>query len=666
MRSAINATQVQIKFNQAVKTSTVISNTTTGALNGTNIAFTSLDGKEITESNATAKLSDDGKTLVVTAGLDSSSIQELFAGRYQVVIKNVQNTESKKIADYDEVVNLGKDTTAPTVASVEKQTSKVNKVTFSEPIGTLGNFTFKLANGTVVPSSDVTVSALSTDKKSVTLTVSATKYAGKTITATLLGTKDFAGNLLNPNPTTFNFQVGDKDGVAPTVTSLKAISDSVLEVEFSEEVQNFETSVSADADNRFKVTGGAPVTATKIEQNSNDKKKYTVTLSGSAISSGNSVLADVKINKTITLASTGTSTVTDLSGEDMEADYTQILSIKKDVTAPTLESSQVVEVAGVKYLELKFNEKLSTTTSGTPALPTAVASSASAYKDYVTVSDKNFAFGTAAGDVALTTDGKGVQIKLANAKFDSSALIEGTKYKFKVNATDVASNTTTEPIEVVFTYQADVSADEPKLTNSGGIVANDNNTVTLKFDRELDGASATNVANYSIAGVEVKSATLKPVSSGTQEVVLKLGENTLTGERAISISGVKSKAGIEMKAYNDSVNLTENVKPYVVSAKVTGTKTIEVTFSEEITAAGIADKDDFVIKIGNATTGVAYGTTANALSADNKVVTITLDSALTEAQIAETLTLEAKVGATSAIEDNATNIVKVGSVTIAK
>ncbi len=652
---------MKITFSQPVKKSTVI--TASGSpsvdfLNDTNVAFTSLESpaKNIAigttaGTSAEASLSADGKTLTIMAGGN-----DVFEGRYQLIVQNVENTNSDKIEKYDEIVNLGKDTVAPTVKSVEKVNAATHKITFSEPVNTKGNFTYKLADGTVIPSADIVDSALSADGKSLTLTINSDKmatYSGKTIQVTLLGTTDFARNVITPNPVTFNIAVGEEDGIAPTVSSVKALSDTKIEVVFSEEVQGFNDTNAGN----LTLTGtniASGVKGFSVKQDKVDKKKYVVTLDQSALSSVDSAVADLKIVK---------ANIVDLSGEKMKDDYTAIVTIKKDTVAPKLVSTNVVKDANGQWLELKFDKELD------PTVGTAVAvngTNATAYKNYVTETG-DFAFGGT--NDKLTTDKDGVKIKLADAKFKTADLVDGTKYTFDVDVKGANGVTTTTPIEISFTYNEQASSDKPEVTKNGIAVSQlDNGTITITFNKELDGSSATNTSNYTIPGVQIKSATLKPfdATAQTQDVVLRLGDNDLTGNRNITISGVRSKAGIVMDSKTDVVNLIENINPTMASAKVTGTKTIDVTFSEAITGTGISDKDDFEIKVGD--TVVAYGTTANGLSADGKVVTITLDNALTATDLDKAITIKSLVGGTSAIGDTSTpaNTIKSSTITVAK
>ncbi len=115
-------------------------------------------------------------------------------------------------------------------------------------------------------------------------------------------------------------------------------------VTLSEEVQNFATTTGADAAKRVTLTGGsdiASVTATKIEKDDVDKTKYTVTLSGSALNLVDSALANLKIF--VKGNDDSLTPITDLSGEEMKADYAKIITVAKDQVKPKLVSTNIVE-----------------------------------------------------------------------------------------------------------------------------------------------------------------------------------------------------------------------------------------------------------------------------------------------------------------------------------
>ncbi len=77
---------------------------------------------------------------------------------------------------------------------------------------------------------------------------------------------DKAGNLLTPNPATVSIQKGDKDGVAPTVSSVVQSGAKTFEITFSEALSS-KPAVSLD---------GVIVSAANVSIDSKDAKKVTV------------------------------------------------------------------------------------------------------------------------------------------------------------------------------------------------------------------------------------------------------------------------------------------------------------------------------------------------------------------------------------------------------
>ncbi|BDG45103.1 S-layer homology domain-containing protein [Saccharococcus caldoxylosilyticus] len=307
--SAINAKELVIKFNKAIDKSTVIeaSGANAGTLVDGAITVSSLDNHPVTINNALAALSADGKTLTLQA-----QTTEVFDGRYDISITKgaIKTTDGKDVEGYTDTIKA-EDTVAPSILGTTKVTSTQVKINFSEPInetdtpatGTLLNkVSFKYADGTSV--NGTITYTLSSDKKSLTVDLSDNNItAGKDIVATFVGVKDFAGNIITPNPATVTIQKGQKDGVAPTVVDLKAVNNKTVEVKFSEELAVAPT---------VNITGN-PGTIT-VTQDSTDKTKYIVKTTNALTGL-----------QTVTVAAG----YTDLSGEQGTA-YTKVVNFDVD------------------------------------------------------------------------------------------------------------------------------------------------------------------------------------------------------------------------------------------------------------------------------------------------------------------------------------------------
>ncbi|WP_218276304.1 Ig-like domain-containing protein, partial [Pseudomonas sp. FW305-BF6] len=123
-----------------------------------------------------ASLSEDGKTLTLTT-------TAAVANRYDLVIDGLKAANGKTLPKYQHVVTLAADTTAPTIVSTVKTSASTFKVTFSEPLNSLGTVTYKLADG----STAVVTEDLAPGAKEVTFTLDAGIAAGKVVTATFVG-----------------------------------------------------------------------------------------------------------------------------------------------------------------------------------------------------------------------------------------------------------------------------------------------------------------------------------------------------------------------------------------------------------------------------------------------------------------------------------------------
>lgn len=496
------------------------------------------------------KLSEDGKTLTVTT-------TNAVSKRYNVVIDGIKAKDGSAFAKYDDVVTFAADTTAPAIVSTVKDSASTYTVTFSEPIKEIGTVTFKYADGTPVTDGHVTKEFTAPSNK-VTFTLTPNIAAGKTVVATLIGTQDTASNLLTPNPATVTMVKGALDGVAPTVSAITQTGAATFTVKFSEQL----------AANPTISINGTDVVATNVVKDATDATLYTVTAPD--------VLDGAK-----TIAVKG---FNDLSGE-VGADTSKVVVFTKDAAAPKVASSNVVVDAtdSKQYLELTFDKDVKVDTGKVNGTGTFV-------KDHITnpitVADTEVK--------QDATNKKVVRVNLDTLLGDTTD-VEGATYNLNLKFTGVtsAANVVVEDAKATFTRGKDGVPASGAVAKVKTVVqdATDNNKVNVTFDQAVDGASATNAANYKIDGAVVESVTLLPAVTAagvtTQVAVLNLkaGSNEFTGKRNINISDVKALGSTKvMEPFHTNAEvLKENVAPVVVSAKLTGTQEITLTFSEAVT-----------------------------------------------------------------------------------
>lgn len=550
-------------------------------------------------------------------------------GQYVLTLADnkVNTTAGKSVAAYTSGVFGVEDKVAPAVASVSNLSASVVRVKFTEPLASEGSWTFKLADGsnaTVVPT-------FSAGKDYVDLTIDGGVANGAQITATILGASDYATNLISPNPTTINFVKGAKDGVKPTVSSITSVGLNKFEVKFSEKVQNVDV---AD----FKVNGTALVAGTdSVTVDSEDPTKYIVTLA----TPFNPTLPATSELATIVVNPNATSLITDLSGEQFDG-VSRIVEFKKDTVAPKLVKSEVKKENGEEFLFLTFDE--SVVLSAANALDSL---SAKQLKDFVTTSGTIDLDGSADDKlIAVPGDSKSLKVKLADLRFtptsgSAATLVQGAEYTVTLDGLKDAANNPLAATTIKFVRATDADTAKPVPT----VTTFTNDVITLTFDRQLDGASAINKANYSINGLAVENVTLKP--NNVVEVTLASGTNQLNGARNFTVSGVKSKDGVVMDNFTTSLNLKENVKPTITKAEFVDLSTIRVTFSESVKATTVAEVNnatppaaapvaDFALKLDGADFSNVL---TEVMAADGNTMTITLGTPVNATQYAKTLTV---------------------------
>lgn len=648
---AINGKQLEVKFSHPVLESTVI---TGGNLNTTNIKITSLDDQ--TNTTPVAKLSKDGKTLTITA-----TGNEKFEKRYSIVIQDVTTETGEKFDKYTTTIDV-KDTTRPTLVSVKYSSNGTHPTAvfeFSEPIQNSGfNFSFKRADGknfngaTTLDNTKVNAPAgAGADNKKLEVVLDAVHSDDRNvdIVATLNGVTDYAGNVITPNPQTYTIKyLEDKEG--PKVQNVTVKSNNTLEIKFDKALRNAPTSFTLEQ-------GSTTLTSSTIDKDSDDETLYTVTFSSGTFKNGPATLS--------------IPAVTNVWGHSSDA-TTRLVNIQADTAAPVLQSSRVQTINGVQYLVLTYNEDVETVNGKTVT--------GTYLKDYVTqtatiiTSAANFAKHQAVNDKS-----KVVRLNL-------SGLTEKTNYTLELPrglVTDAWGNESAKT-EVQVNLTGNVSVGKPKLVaqNSGSSFTFGGTTITVNrdhngivqspttndvlyvlFDKAVDGASALNKSNYKIEGATVKDVKIRKNASNEAiiEIEIEKDSATFTGNRQVTISGVKSQVGVEMDSKTTTLYLTENVRPTVEKAELTGASVITLTFSENVDNVGA---NDFEVYVGGTKHSGTFSAARKGSSGDDKKkVEITLQGeTFTANDLAQTITV--KAASTTTTTDEKGNKMNLDTVTV--
>ena len=570
--SAANATQIEIKFNQAVDAKSLFTNGTDGAFKSGVVSIRSIDS--VTDGTLTGELSSDGKVLTITS-------TQLLEKRYDVAIDKVVTANGKNVEKYSEIINIAKDVTAPSITGTERLTANQVKIKFSEPMASAGSATFKLADGTTVNGINGQ-GTLVEDGKAIILDLSGNSVpVSKDITATIIGAADKAGNLLTPNPATVTFQKGDKDGVAPTVSSVTQTGAKTFEIKFSEAIVGKPT-VAID---------NATVNQANVVIDSKDATKVTVT--------ADSVLDGDKI---VTISG-----FVDGSGEN-GATTNRVVKFVKDTVAPKLVSSAVVTdtTDGAEYLEFSFDKDVKLSNAKVDV------TDGSYVKDYVTTQLDDSDITAQPVEYKDSDNHKVIRVKIATLLGNKS--VEGARYSLDLAFTGLSSEAdvpfTTG--QATFTRGTDGTPANNvvlELEDTNPIVAgSDNNQVVVTFKQNVDAATATNAANYIVGGAVVERATVSSTNLKQVTLTLKENSNTFSGVRNVTIQNVKAAgSSVAMATATKTVNLKENVAPTVTAQLQSDLKTIKLTFSENVYQDSSATPDF----------GVLVGTDAYKWDADS-------------------------------------------------
>lgn len=581
----LNAKQVAVTFNTEIDSDSIIANAETKALVPGVVHITAIEDAAAFGS-VTGELSEDGKTLILTAA-------NKFDGRYNMAVVGAESANGDEVESYTGFFNVN-DTVRPAVTGVTYTNGHTAKITLSEPIDDWGTVSL---NNTELELEEAAIGL-----NYILVDLSKLDYE-EAATVTLVGSKDFAGNLISPNPVNIDVKRPAKDVTAPTVESMTVVSDTQIKVVFSEEL----------ASATFEIND-TPVPADKV---SIDKDTVTYYLNADLVDGVNKVKV------------TG---FTDTAENDGEA-VTRQLIVKVDKTAPEIVEQKVLkDKDGKEYLQLAFSEAVElddeTEQTFTGKLVVNYVTNANASFDAVPVVDKD--------------DQTKVNIPLQDAEKGSWTI---QLPKGFVNDLAQAKNDSAAA-EVTFERGEDDQAEPADITV---LVNQTGNKVTLSFSGKIDGAAAVKKENYTVEGAKVESAVLQSNNEDGATVELTFEKDSITanGTYQLTVSGLMSAAGAPIKAEPMDLELKENISPKLKTAALVSGNDIELTFSEAIKADSISESDFELLIGGEAFTGTYTIAPAGSDAAGTKFV-LTLDAngeaggtpGLNSEQLAKAITLE--------------------------
>lgn len=587
--SAINAKQIQVKFNQQVDKDTALDAgnylynlNTTGA---TPVALTAGSGS----GQVTLSLSDDKTTVTITASTLTENIEDVLgittAGTpFQFIVEDVKSAAGKALekATFDLSV---KDTVAPSLVSASASAAASTKkviLEFNEPVDFSTTGVFKV-NGKVVAAS------AGSKPNQVVLTTVDSLLAGSTNTVEILNLKDYAGNLIATNPTTTSFTVAG-DTTAANVTSVTALEDDKIKVVFDKAMDT--TSVSTTTVSVLNANGVAVTPYTVNVVPNTGAKEFTIDFGSGANLYANSNTELVNIFFT--------NSIKDSAGNPIAA-VTKSASLTKDTVAPTVQNVALV-AKGDSYDNVPYsNGALIVTFSEDVKDPGVTIAAGSGIK---IIDQDGKDLGAASeftlGDPILDSkNSKVLVIPFATNTITSSSKT-GTVIVSDGITTDNSLGNNKNTAATFSNVNLQVSTSDktkPVISALTGVPGVDNKiTFTVTETGGLDKTTVQDITNYRLDGKPLESGsyvTIVDAGSGVYNVTVHLPKGSAADTRAnyaLTISGIKDLAGntADVVAVNN-ISLKDTVDPKLVSGALNADGTIALTYSEAVSSVAAAD-----------------------------------------------------------------------------
>lgn len=653
--SAINAKQLVVTFNKAVDADSVITTPgTTDTLQAGVVAVTRTSSDAHAAdvagalTNYDASLSEDGKTLTITA-----PATKFFKGNYDVAVKGVKTADGvTTLENFYNKFTIA-DTTAPTVTGVVyKPASDKFEVTLSEPIDSLTGEVLRV-NGAPV-SFDALAPGAVTNK----LTFSRGSVAfGTNATLYIAGLQDGAGNLLS----TYNGSVNvAKDTTALSVTSITQVSNQVARVTFNKKLNTASDTkiLSGAGTDGLVVTkpDGSVTTNYAIAQAAAavnpDGNVYEITFNDATYTSSNTQ------NFTVTFTKDG---FTDVTG-NTNALYTSTVTLNKDVAAPTVTSTKLSNDG--KKIEVTLSEAFNSATINNQL-------------------------------VKLRKDGAELQSGLAGAEKVTAALKAGTNNVIEITTTEAAALNGDGTLKAG-SYQVRFETGAFKDNNGVNVAAvnaqtvnvaaspsnplnvvlaqgagNNTFTVTAPAGQTFTTASLT-YTHFTVDGVYVSAnsdITLDPTRTVITVKLPATDSSKISGSALFAVNGLTLESGSTLNNVTKTLAVTDNTAPTLLTAQLIGTNVIKLTFDENLGAFAPATADLLVddLQISNGAVnynGLVADAVIGSVNGKELVLTVTPGAGSNWATIvgSSTVTVKTLTGGSHDITD--TNLVGAREVTV--
>ncbi len=570
MESAINAKTLQVKFNTSVEKSSVITTGTPDTVTAGVITLTrtSTDthsddvAASLSDAGTEASLSEDGKTLTITAGTN-----KFFKGNYDVKVADaVKKDTTEQMENYYGKITAA-DTVAPAVTNVTYNVATDNfEVSLSKPVDALTGQVLRVNGQPIAAGFD----AISSPTTKLTVARPAGVEPGTTASIYVAGIKDAAGNLMNSY--TGNVTV-TQDTAALAVADVKQIQNQIVRVTFNKKLDSTSnTNMLAGTGlvvtkSNGDTTTNFTVLAAPASENP-DGNKYDITLTDATYANGDTE------NFSITFVEDAFKGV---SGTKNKV-YTKNITLTKDAVKPSVQSAKVA-VDG-ESVEVTLNKPIQTVTQANVKLRLNGAE--------LTPVTATLKAGTNNVVVVKTSDASalnGTKLKAGTyqARFEAGAVTDlngNDNATFNAPTVTVGDNSTVEPAKATV---ANGSGDNEFTVTAPG---------TEKFT-----AASLNYKNFVLDGQTIPAdSDITFVDNTNKVITIKLpAENSVNiqGPALLTASGLSFESGNPYATSSETVTVKDNTPATLTSAKILG-NSIELTFNEAVNGTTLVDIADIL------------------------------------------------------------------------
>jgi len=596
---AINAKELQVTFTAPIEESSVTGTNNT-KLNANIVTLTrtstDVDAKAVDGAlpNTTdAKLSEDGKTLTITA--DSN---KYFQGNYDVKVSGaVGKATAKTIENYYGKLTA-KDTTAPAVTGIKYNVASDKfEVTLSKPVDALTGQVLRVNGQPVSAGFD----AITAPTNKLTVARPADVEPGTTASIYVAGIRDAAGNLMTSY--TGNVTVTE-DTAALAVDDVKQVLNNTVRVTLNKKLDVASDSkiTGAVATNGLVVTksDGTVTTSYSVAQapaaDNKDGNKYDITLNDATYANGNTE------NFAITFTDGAFKGV---SGTKNKV-YTKSVTLTKDTVKPTVKSAKVA-VDG-ESVEVTLDK--------------AVASATVNQSNEVKLRLNGAELTSVTATLKAGTDNVLV-VKTTDASALTGSKLKSGTYQVRLEAgavTDLNGNTNSTVNAPSVVVGDNSTVDPAKVTIGAG--SGDNEFTVTAPGTEKFATSSLDYKNFVLDGQTISANSDITLNTARTVITVKLPANNsvnIAGSALLKATGLAFESGNPYATTSDTVTVKDNTSATMTSAKILG-NSIELTFDEAVAPTSLANAADVVadldiksdaglFTVGDATATVAKGST---------------------------------------------------------